>query len=240
MSELTSRSRELWNVFSSSISINSVYPSCYSILLVSQLNLYAYYILGTLLFLFWKLLPCLWKCRKNSKLHCFYYFLTFWSRQVTLPAPCARLSSRPGRRLSRSPPPFPIYHPEDVEATLDVAVYKTGHWALYLVPPRGRLTSLHQVNNNNDGRGFYVSPARWSCAPRKSRLHDVTIFTGRIRWKHVKRVRRMIDSWPVNNHDPEWICQLWVLEILEELLKRGWLLGRYRGLKRLMGLRHRF
>ena len=150
-----------------------------------------------------------------------------------------RSSSRPGRRLSRSPSRFPKYHPRNVETTFDVAIYKTGHWVAYLVPPRGRPTSLHQVHNNADGRGYYVAPTRWSCAPKKSCLHQVAIFAARIRWKHLLRVRRLMNKWPVNNVDIDWCCQRWVLEIIDELIRRGWLLARDRGLERLEGLRRK-
>jgi hypothetical protein len=175
-------------------------------------------------------------CRKHSLLWCLEQLLKLRrnrNRQVTHSPLRARLSSRLRRRLSRSPPRFPLFRPRDVETNLEVPVYKTGHWALYLLPPRGRLTSLHQVNNNGDGREYYVGPTRWACAPRKSRLHEVTIFAGRIRWKHLRLVRRLMESWPVNNNDPEWCCRTWVWEILGELKKKGWLVARGRGLKRL-------
>jgi hypothetical protein len=180
-------------------------------------------------------------CRKHSLLRCLEQLLTlrgYRNRRVARSPLRARLSSRLRRRLSRSPPRFPLFHPQNVETNLDVAVYKTGHWALHLLPPRGHLISLHQVNNNGDGRGYYVGPTRWACAPWKSRLHEVTIFVGRIRWKHLRLVRRLMESWPVNNTDSDWCCRTWVWEILDELKKKGWLMARWRGLKRLREFRY--
>jgi hypothetical protein len=126
------------------------------------LSMYTYWVFGALLACVnvrsvWTL------CRKHYLLRCLEQLLTLsWirNRRVTRSPLRARLSSRLRRRLSRSPPRCPLFHPQDIQTNLDVAVYKTGHWALYLVPPHGRLNSLHQVNNNSDGRGYYVGPTR--------------------------------------------------------------------------------
>lgn len=78
------------------------------------------------------------------------------------------------------------------------------------------------INDNcadilGSGRGYYVGPTLWSCAPRRARLYQETVFAGRIRWKHLARVRRMMENWPVDNVDPEWEWNSWIFEILAEL-----------------------
>lgn len=182
-------------------------------------------------------------CMKSLDDHLGFIVLILISNQriVRSPVRGVRLSSNPHRRFSRSPPGFYKYHSQNVETCLDVAIFKTGHWGLNLLPPFGRPSSYHHVVNNDDGRGFYVDPTRYNFSLKKCRLHEVAIFVGRIRWRHLRQVRKLMEKWPVNNCGREiWNCRSWVLEILEELQRRGWLLPRERGLRRVDDYRRRY
>ena len=104
------------------------------------------------------------------------------------------------------------------------------HWAIHIITPR-RCSSTHQVHDDVGGRCYYVAPPRFNIRPQRARLHRVSIFVGRIPWYHLNRVHRMIQRWRVDNRSPTWNCQSWVMEIILELRRRGWLVVRRAGFR---------
>jgi hypothetical protein len=156
-------------------------------------------------------------------------------RQIQFP-----MTLRVSRRRTFSPPNSPIssYHPANLETTLDVAVYRPTdtrdphHWAIHIITPR-RGSRTYQVHDDVGGRGYYVAPPRFNIRPQRARLHRVSIFVGRIPWYHLNRVRRMIQRWRVDNRSTTWNCQSWVMGIILELRRRGWVAVRRRALERL-------
>ncbi|KAG9228409.1 hypothetical protein BJ875DRAFT_389475 [Amylocarpus encephaloides] len=139
------------------------------------------------------------------------------------------------------PPNSPVssFDPAHYDSTLDVAIYcptdtrDPHHWAINIITP-GRCSSTHQVYEYVGGRGYYVAPPRFNIRPFMDRLHRVSIIVGRIRWFQLNRVRHMIQGWRVNNRSTTWNCQSWVMEIIIELRRRGWLALRRRALSRLI------
>ena len=157
-------------------------------------------------------------------------------RQIQFP-----MTLRVSRQRTFSPPNSLIssYHPANLATTLDVVVYRLTdtrdphHWVIHIITPR-RCSSTHQVHDDDGGRGYYVAPPRFNTRPQRARLHRVSIFMGRIPWYHLNRVRRMIQRWRVYNRSTTWNCQSWVIEIILELRRRGWLVVRRRALERLV------
>ncbi|KAI1110831.1 alpha/beta-hydrolase [Nemania sp. NC0429] len=146
-------------------------------------------------------------------------------------------------RPARSPSPHRRqYQPHNMDTTLDVAIYHPTdqrdphHWAINIRSPMSRGT-IHQVYDNIGGRGYYVGDVRWHIRPNSARLFRQAIFIGRLRWLYLRRIRRLIQSWPVNNTSIHWNYQRWIVEIVYWLWNAGLLVVRERSLRRLMRMR---
>lgn len=132
--------------------------------------------------------------------------------------------------------------------TLDVAVYHPfidednprerdpHHWAIHVLSPRRRGT-IHQVEDDVGGRGYFVAPVILGKRSSKATKYRGAISLGRIRWVHVRRVRRIIQRCVVNNSSRTWNCQRWCLDVFVVLRRAGLLRVRWRGVRRLLELR---
>jgi hypothetical protein len=100
-----------------------------------------------------------------------------------------------------------------------------------------RRGTIHQIYDNIGGRGYYVGDMRWHIRPNSARAFRQTVFIGRIRWLHLRRIRRLVQSWPVNNVSTHWNCQRWIIEIIYWLWNAGLLVVRERSLRRLIRMR---
>jgi hypothetical protein len=72
------------------------------------------------------------------------------------------------------------YDAANRETMLDVAIYHPldrrdpHHWAIYILSPTRR-GSIHQVQDDIDGRGYHVARVRWNIRPNDARMHRVSV-----------------------------------------------------------------
>jgi hypothetical protein len=153
-----------------------------------------------------------------------------------------RRATRLRRRQATPPEDGPAYHPSNIDTTFDVAIHHPidsrdpHHWAIHVMSPLQEST-IFQVHDDVGGRGYYVAEPRYHVQPQNARLHRLSIFIGRIKWRHLHRVRRFLQQWRVNNTSATWNCQSWVVEAIWALARRGWMQLRWRGVRRLIRMR---
>ncbi|KAI0864127.1 hypothetical protein F4860DRAFT_465005 [Xylaria cubensis] len=110
-----------------------------------------------------------------------------------------RSSLYPDNYRPSRPPYFPN-RPRNSDTSLDVLLYRPihvrdpRHWALHVRSPRGR-GSVHQIYDDVGGVGYYVAPVRWGVVPSRARQFAEGVHVGRVRRWHLRRVRRIIQSW---------------------------------------------
>jgi len=159
-----------------------------------------------------------------------------------MPQRNAPRAARRQRRRQATPPLISLYRPSNTDTTLDVVIYHRidqrdpRHWAIYILSPR-REGSIHQIFDDIGGRGYYVAPVRLNVQPQQARLHRVSVFVGRIRWRNLGYVRRFVQQWRENNRSDTWNCQSWVMEIVWALARADLLEVRWRGLRRVSAMR---